>query len=97
MGLKRVVRICMNSTQTGGEEDPFNSQPPKLAVGAPTDTSWAPRAHGGRDPVSTGYPGRLPFTPWARGSGPRAHEVPKDSLMRETEICVTFSYELRFR
>ena len=76
MGLKRVVEMCMNNTQTGGEEDPLNSQHPKLAVGAPTDTSWAPRAHEGRDIVRTGYPGRLPFTPCARGSGPRAHGAP---------------------
>ena len=47
MGLKRVVEMCMNNTKTSGEEDgPLNSQPQKLAVGAPTDTSWAPRAHG---------------------------------------------------
>ena len=44
--LKMMFRKCMNNPQTGGEEGLFYSQLPKLAVGAPTDTSWTPRAHG---------------------------------------------------
>ena len=44
--LNMMFRNCMNNAQTGGEEGLFYSQLPKLAVGAPTDTSWTPRAHG---------------------------------------------------
>ena len=79
MELKRVVEMCMNNPQTGGEEDPLNSQPQKLVVGAPTDTSWAPRAHG----VSR----KVTLHPVCTGSGPRvhgtprAHKVPRDNPM----------------
>ena len=49
-----VFRMCVNQPPTGGRKGPLNSQTQKLAVGAPTGISWAPRVHGGLDPVPTG-------------------------------------------
>ena len=45
-----VFRMCVNQPPTGGRKGPLNSQTQKLAVGAPTGISWAPRAHGGQRP-----------------------------------------------
>ena len=49
-----VFRMCVNQPPTGGRKGPLNSQTQKLAVGAQTGISWAPRVHGGLDPVPTG-------------------------------------------
>ena len=77
---------CMDNPQTGGEEGLFYSQLPKLAVGAPTDTSWTPRAHGSLDPVPTGSRAHG-TSPCPRGS--------QDSLQQSTKTCITLAYELR--
>ena len=80
--LKMMFIKCFNSPQTGGEEGLFYSQLPKLTVGAPTDTSWTPRAHGGLDPVGTGVPCAryepVHMGPHAHGGQKtRAHGVPR--------------------
>ena len=77
-----VFRMCVNQPPTGGRKGPLNSQTQKLAVGAPTGISWAPRVHGGLDPVPTGSRahGTSPVHMGPRAHGgqkPRVHGVPR--------------------
>ena len=81
-----VFRMCVNQPPTGGRKGPLNSQTQKLAVGAPTGISWAPRVHGGLDPVPTGSRAHG-TSPCPRGS--------QDSLQQSTKTCITLAYELR--
>ena len=99
--LKMVFWKCKNQPPTGGRKGPLNSQTPKLAVGAPTGISWAPRAHVGWDPVCTGsrvhgVP-RILDTPCARGSKTPCTRGPQDSQQQPTKTSITWAYGLRIR